>query len=168
VHSRPGEQASEAPSIEILHQETGDNVFGERIGATARLYSSSSSPICILFISLDDINPVTMGDNHGGVAAVVPAFPVVPYVLLISYLSLALVPFADLLDVLVCMCVVKLTSAYLLLTSIIKLTRKLLNILTIQNPYMITQFSPAGFAAALKPSPFMGSHFKRWQNKTLL
>ncbi|KAK1620517.1 hypothetical protein QYE76_026034 [Lolium multiflorum] len=30
------------------------------------------------------------------------------------------------------------------------------------------QFSPSGFAAALKPSPFTGSHFKRWQNKTLL
>ncbi|KAK1630411.1 hypothetical protein QYE76_004726 [Lolium multiflorum] len=30
------------------------------------------------------------------------------------------------------------------------------------------QFSPSGFAAALKPSPFTGSHFKRWQSKTLL
>ena len=34
---------------------------------------------------------------------------------------------------------------------------------------MVAQvFSPSGFAAALKPSPFTGSHFKRWQNKTLL
>ncbi|KAK1606289.1 hypothetical protein QYE76_029962 [Lolium multiflorum] len=33
---------------------------------------------------------------------------------------------------------------------------------------MVKQFSPSGFAAALKPSPFTGSHFKRWQNKTLL
>ncbi|KAK1647030.1 hypothetical protein QYE76_064835, partial [Lolium multiflorum] len=30
------------------------------------------------------------------------------------------------------------------------------------------QFSPSGFAATLKPSPFTGSYFKRWQNKTLL
>jgi hypothetical protein len=56
----------------------------------------------------------TMGDNHGGAAAVL-AFLVVPYVLLISYLALVLVPFADLH-------VVKLTNAYLLLTSVIKLT----------------------------------------------
>jgi hypothetical protein len=55
-----------------------------------------------------------MGDNHGGAAAVL-AFLVVPYVLLISYLALVLVPFADLH-------VVKLTNAYLLLTSVIKLT----------------------------------------------
>ncbi|KAK1629228.1 hypothetical protein QYE76_003543 [Lolium multiflorum] len=33
---------------------------------------------------------------------------------------------------------------------------------------VVKQFSPSGFAAALKPSPFTGSHFKRWQNKTLL
>jgi hypothetical protein len=36
VHSRPGEQAFETPSVEILHQEAGDKVFGERLGATAR------------------------------------------------------------------------------------------------------------------------------------
>jgi chromate transport protein ChrA len=71
-----------------------------------------------------------MGDNHGGAIVVVPAFPVAPYVLLISYLALVLVPFADLLDVLACLHVVKLTSAYLLLTSVIKFTQKLLNILT--------------------------------------
>jgi chromate transport protein ChrA len=72
-----------------------------------------------------------MGDNHGGAAAAaVPAFSVAPYVLLIVYLALVLVPFANLLDVLACLHVVKLTSAYLLLTSVIKLTRKLLNILT--------------------------------------
>jgi hypothetical protein len=71
-----------------------------------------------------------MSDNHGGAAAVVPAFRVVPYVLLISYLVLVLVPFADLLDMLTCLYVVKLTSTYFLLTSVIKLTQKFLNILT--------------------------------------
>jgi hypothetical protein len=57
VHGRPGEQASEAPSVEILHWETSDKVFAECLGATARLRSSSSSPICILFIRLGGINP---------------------------------------------------------------------------------------------------------------
>jgi hypothetical protein len=73
-----------------------------------------------------------MGDNYGrAAAATVPAFTVAPYVLLISYLALVLVLFADLLDMLACLYVVKLTSAYLLLTSIIKLTKKLLNILLV-------------------------------------
>jgi hypothetical protein len=73
-----------------------------------------------------------MGDNYGGAAAAtVPAFPVVPYMLLISNLALVLVPLADLLDMLTCLHVVKLTSAYLLLTSVIKLTQKLLDILIV-------------------------------------
>jgi chromate transport protein ChrA len=63
---------------------------------------------------------------------VVPTFPVAPYVFLILYLALVLVLFTDLLDVLACLHVVKLTSAYLLLTSVIELTRKLLNILTVK------------------------------------
>jgi hypothetical protein len=68
---------------------------------------------------------------QAGAAAVVPAFPAALYVLLISYLALVLVPFIDLLDVLACLHIVKLTSAYLLLTLVIKLTWKLLNILTV-------------------------------------
>jgi hypothetical protein len=113
--------------------------------------------------------PFTMGDNHGGVAATaVSTFPVTLCVLLILYLALVMVSFADLLDVCACLHVVKLTSAYVMLTSVIILTQKLLKILTIQIPYMIRKFSSAGFAAMLKPSPFTGAHFKRWQNKTLL
>jgi hypothetical protein len=69
-----------------------------------------------------------MGDHHG--AAAVPTFPVALYVLLVSYFVLLFVPFVDLLYVLACLHVVKLSSAYVLLTSVIKLTRKLLNILT--------------------------------------
>jgi hypothetical protein len=42
-----------------------------------------------------------------------------------------MVPFADLLDVLECLYMVKLVRTYLLLTSAIKLTQKLLNILTL-------------------------------------
>jgi hypothetical protein len=57
VHGRSGEQASETPYVEILHRETGDKVFGEHLGAIARLRSSSSSLICVLFIRLGDINP---------------------------------------------------------------------------------------------------------------
>jgi hypothetical protein len=71
-----------------------------------------------------------MGDVHGGAVAAIPTFPVALYMLFISYLALVLVPFADLLDVLACMHMVKLTSAYVLLSLVIKITQKLLNILT--------------------------------------
>jgi hypothetical protein len=69
-----------------------------------------------------------MDDNNG--AAAVSAFLVALYVLLLSYLALVLVSFADLLDVLVCLHVVKLISAYVLITAVIKLTWKLHNLLT--------------------------------------
>jgi hypothetical protein len=159
VHGRSGEQAPEAPSIEI--RETGDNGFGERLDATARLRLSSSSLIYILFVRLGDFD-LYHGDVHGGVAVAVPTFPIALYMLLISHLALVLVPFAYLLDVLVCLHVVKLTSAYILLTSVIKLPQKLLNILKIQKKpyYMIRQFSLVGFAAALKSIPFMGCSFQ--------
>jgi hypothetical protein len=65
-----------------------------------------------------------MGDNHG--VAAVSAFWIALFVLLISYLALAIIPFVDLLDLLACMHVVKLASAYVLFTLFIKLTRKLL------------------------------------------
>jgi hypothetical protein len=108
---------------------TGDKVFGERLGATARLRSSYSSPSASSS-SGSATSTCTMGDNHGVVAAMVPTFPVALYVHLVSYLALALVPFVYLLDVLVCPHVVQLSSTYVLLTSEIKLTWKLLNILT--------------------------------------
>jgi hypothetical protein len=57
VHDRLGEQASKAPSVEILHKEMDDNVFGERLGMTSHLRSSSSSLICVLFVKLGDIDP---------------------------------------------------------------------------------------------------------------
>jgi hypothetical protein len=63
-----------------------------------------------------------MGDNHGGpAAAAVPAFlPVAQYMILISYST-------GFGSIYVCG---KLNSTYLLLTSVIKLTLKLRNILT--------------------------------------
>ena len=39
---------------------------------------------------------------------------------------------------------------------------------TIQKPNLCRQFSIQGFAAALKPAPFIGTYFKRWQIKTTL
>ena len=50
----------------------------------------------------------------------------------------------------------------------IKLIKQLLIISTIQKPKLCRQFSIQGFAAALKPAPFMGTYFKRWQTKTTL
>ena len=49
-----------------------------------------------------------------------------------------------------------------------KLIKQLLNFSTIQKPNVCRSFSNSGFAAALKPSPFTGTYFKRWQTKTVL
>ena len=80
-----------------------------------------------------------LSDNYGGGAAA--TFPVALYVLLISYFALLLIPYSDLLDVLSLMCMVKYASAIVMLISVIKLTRKLPNNLTIQKHYMLRKFS---------------------------
>ncbi|KAK1651680.1 hypothetical protein QYE76_069485 [Lolium multiflorum] len=117
VHSRPGEQASETPSVEILHRETGDKVFGERLGATARSVRVLLRRIgCFI-----DRSDYTMGDinkTHGdGGAAAGATFPVAMYVLFLSYLALLLVPCSDLMHVLSLMCVVKYACASVMLLS---------------------------------------------------
>ncbi|KAK1698175.1 hypothetical protein QYE76_014872 [Lolium multiflorum] len=98
VHSRPGEQASETPSVEILHRETGDKVLGS---VSARLLSVRALLRRIgCFI---DRSNYTMGDlnnTHGGGAAAGATFPVAMYVLFLSYLALLLVPCSDLMHVL--------------------------------------------------------------------
>src|SRR3954451_8620626 len=50
----------------------------------------------------------------------------------------------------------------------INLLGNLPRFLSIQKPNMCRQFSNQGFAAALKPAPFTGTYFKRWQTKTIL
>ena len=50
----------------------------------------------------------------------------------------------------------------------INLIEQLLKYSTIQKPNMCRQFSIQGFAAALKPAPFTGTYFNRWQTKTTL
>jgi hypothetical protein len=49
----------------------------------------------------------------------------------------------------------------------IKLNMNLSKFLTIQKRY-IRQFSSIGFAGLLKPTPFEGTHYKRWHQKTIL
>ncbi|KAK1608235.1 hypothetical protein QYE76_031908 [Lolium multiflorum] len=99
VHSRPGEQASETPSVEILHRETGDKVFGERLGATAR-YCSSLLRRIGCFIDRSDYTMGDINNTHGGGGAAAGAtFPVAMYVLFLSYLALLLVPCSDLMHV---------------------------------------------------------------------
>src|SRR3954469_11749709 len=50
----------------------------------------------------------------------------------------------------------------------INIIEKLPIFLSIQKPNVCRSFSNSGFAAALKPSPFTGMYFKRWQTKTTL
>jgi hypothetical protein len=56
----------------------------------------------------------------------------------------------------------------LIFYSWINIIEKLPSFLTIQKPNMCRQFSIQGFAATLKPAPFTGTYFKRWQTKTIL
>ena len=56
----------------------------------------------------------------------------------------------------------------LMIYSWINLIGKLPIFLSIQKPNVCRSFLNSGFAAALKPSPFMGTYFKRWQTKTTL
>ncbi|KAM3408252.1 hypothetical protein ACQJBY_001433 [Aegilops geniculata] len=56
----------------------------------------------------------------------------------------------------------------LMIYSWIYLIEKLPIFLSIQKPNVCRSFSNSGFAAALKPSPFTGTYFKRWQTKTTL
>ena len=80
-----------------------------------------------------------MGDihnSHGSADAAAGAtFPVAMYVLFLSYLALLLVPCSDLMHVLSLMCVVKYACASVMLFSVINLTQKLPNNLTL--PTMI-------------------------------
>jgi hypothetical protein len=48
MHYHSGEQGSETLSIEILHREDGDIVFGEHLGTIARCGSSSFSLVRLL------------------------------------------------------------------------------------------------------------------------
>src|SRR6266540_6770608 len=56
---------------------------------------------------------------------------------------------------------------FCLLFSSIKLYEKLLIHSTIQKPDN-RQFSPIGFAGALRPPPFEGVHYKRWRTRAIL
>jgi hypothetical protein len=100
VYSRPGEQASETPSVEILHREAGDKVFGS---VSARLLAV----VRVLLRRFDcflDKSDYTMGginDSHGGVVAAGATSPVAMYVLFLSYLVLLLVTYSDLMHELV-------------------------------------------------------------------
>jgi chromate transport protein ChrA len=67
-------------------------------------------------------------DNHG--VAAVMAFPCPTYVLYLCLFALVLAPYADLLVVLKLMHVAKFARASVVMISVIKLTRKLLNSLT--------------------------------------
>ena len=63
--------------------------------------------------------------------------------------------------------IANLGNSFVMIYTWIKLMQKLLIISTIQKLYF-RLFSRQGFAACLKPSPFTGAHFKRWQTKCTL
>ena len=50
----------------------------------------------------------------------------------------------------------------------IKIYRKLPSYLTIQKPNFVNRLSVSSFAASIKPPPFDGSNYKRWQGRFIL
>ena len=88
VHGRSGEQASKIPSVEILHRETGNKVFGEasRCDCSVPLLHLCRLFVCFIVFAMADIN--------NGV--VVETFSVNTYVLLKSLFALVVGPYADL------------------------------------------------------------------------
>ncbi|KAK1665715.1 hypothetical protein QYE76_053874 [Lolium multiflorum] len=128
MRARSGRAASETPSVEILHRETGDKVLGS---VSARLLATVRALLRRIgcFIDRSDYTMGDINNTHGGGAAGA-TFPVAMYVLFLSYLALLLVPCSDLMHVLSLMCVVKYVCASVMLLSVINLTRKLPNIPT--------------------------------------
>ena len=59
-------------------------------------------------------------------------------------------------------CVINALHVMLMIYSWINLVKKLPIFLSIQKPNVCRSFSNSSFAAALKPSPFTRTYFKRW------
>ena len=59
--------------------------------------------------------------------------------------------------------VISTVYAMIMIYNWINLIEQLPKYSTIQKPNLCRQFSIQGFAAALKPAPFTGTYFKRWQ-----
>ena len=127
---------------------------------------------------MGDNNDAAKKDAAAAAAATAMTFPTGEYVFFIALLFHTCAVLLYSVDVSI-LCTVRthvITLQYAIILIIIvvlcflwiKLIGKLLIYLTIQKPYMFRQFSIQGFAAALKPSPFTGVHFKRWQTKTIL
>ena len=105
-------------SMFTSYQARGSSVMmGNGLHATVRALLRRFA----CFLDKSDYTMGDINDSHGGAAGA--TFPVAMYVLFLSYLALLLVPCSDLMHVLSLMCMVKYACAFVMLLSVIKLTR---------------------------------------------
>ncbi|KAK1616687.1 hypothetical protein QYE76_022204 [Lolium multiflorum] len=123
---------SRPPKPRPLRSCTGRRAIRFLGSVSARLLAAVRALLRRFDCFLDDSDD-TMGDidySHGGAAGA--TFPVAMYVLFLFYFALLLVPCFDLMHVLSLMCMVKYACASVMVLSVINLTRKLPNNLTLE------------------------------------
>ena len=115
MHDCPVEKTSENLSFEFLHRDRADKIFGELLGATARFPFTHICVDCLTTFSVSTYVYVTFNTKVGNNKIEVVTFPINTYVLFIWPFTLVL----DLLNMSSLSYVVRFTSAYVLLLSLI-------------------------------------------------
>ena len=157
-------------------RERGDKVFGERNHATTGFFFNTDADdyfpdddffpdVDVLFGNMSAPNANGSSSSTGLYVILLCQFEIL---LQSSFLAICedLLPVYSLLDGMTSLFPISLAMFYLLLLWI-KSTGKLLIYSTIQKPYY-RQFSPAGFAASLRPTAFDGVNYKKWRARATL
>ena len=151
-------------------RERGDKVFGERHHATTGFFFNTDADdyfpdedffpdVDVLFDNMSTPNANGSSSSTGLYVILLYQFEILLQALFLAT-CVELLPAYSLLDGMTSLFPISLAMFYLLFLWI-KSTGKLLIYSTFQKPYY-RQFSPAGFAASLRPTAFDGVNYKKW------